>query len=298
MTLELLDDFLNYLSVERGLAKNTLEAYSRDLIAYLGYLNNNGVTSLAAVSYEHVLDYLQQLHKEYADTSIARKLAAIKSFHKFLVREGITENLPTSDIKSPKRARKLPKVLSVKQIGKLLNQPMGTGKYTVRDRAILELLYSCGMRVSELVSLDVGDIDLRHGYLRCLGKGSKERIIPLGSYALEALTEYSNKARRELVKEGSWPPEFFLNNHGTRLTRVSCWKIVKKYAGKAGIGDIYPHLLRHSFATHMLTNGADLRAVQELLGHADISTTQIYTHVTKDKLRAVYERTHPKARKN
>ncbi len=298
MTLELLDDFLNYLSVEKGLAKNTLEAYSRDLIAYLGYLNDAGVTSLAAVSYENILDYLQRLRMEYADASVARKLAAIKSFHKFLVREGITENLPTSDIKSPKRAQKLPKALSAKQVGELLNQPMGTGKYAVRDRAILELLYSCGMRVSELVSLDVGDIDLRHGYLRCLGKGSKERIIPLGNYALEALTEYSNKARRELVKEGSWPPEFFLNNHGTRLTRVSCWKIVKKYAGKAGIADIYPHLLRHSFATHMLTNGADLRAVQELLGHADISTTQIYTHVTKDKVRAVYERTHPKARKN
>jgi len=297
MTFELLDDFLNYLSVEKGLAKNTLEAYSRDLIAYLGYLSNAGVTSFTAVTYEHVLNYLHELHKEYADTSVARKLAAIKAFHKFLVREGITENLPTSDIKTPKIAQKLPKVLSAKQIGKLLNQPMGIGKYAMRDRAILELLYSCGMRVSELVSLDVGDIDPRHGYLRCLGKGSKERIIPLGSYAIEALTEYSNKSRRELVKEGTWPPEFFLNNRGTRLTRVSCWKIVKKYAEKAGIGDIYPHLLRHSFATHLLTNGADLRAVQELLGHADISTTQIYTHVTKDKLRVVYERTHPKARK-
>lgn len=298
MANEVLDDFLNYLSVEKGLAKNTLEAYGRDLIAYLRYLDSAGVTAPGVITYEHVLNYLHELRKDYSDTSVARKLAAIKAFHKFLVREGITENLPTSDIKSPKRARRLPKVLSPQHIDKLLSQPMGAGKYEIRDRAILELLYSCGMRVSELVALDITDIDLRGGYLRCFGKGSKERIIPLGSYALEALTEYSNKSRRELIVEGTWPPEFFLNNQGTRLSRVSCWKIVKKYAQKAGIEEIYPHLLRHSFATHLLTNGADLRAVQELLGHADISTTQIYTHVTKDKLRAVYEKTHPKARKD
>jgi integrase/recombinase XerD len=173
---------------------------------------------------------------------------------------------------------------------------MGPGISSIRDRSIIELLYSCGLRVTELVSLDIEDIDLKNGYLRCFGKGSKERIVPLGSHACEALTEYINKSRNQLAGRYR-PPALFLNSRGKRLSRQSCWKIVKKYAEKAGIKEIYPHSLRHSFATHLLANGADLRAVQELLGHANVSTTQIYTHVTKDKLKAVYKRTHPKARK-
>ncbi len=292
----ILSDFLNYLTIEKGLAKNTLEAYSRDLIDYLTFLNDKKITSFGAIKYDHVLDYLAKLYGDYSDTSVARKLAAIKSFHKYLVREGITDNLPTADIKAPKREKKLPKVLSQKQIAKLLEQPMGADEYKIRDRAILELLYSCGIRVSELVGLDIEDVDLREGYIRAFGKGSKERIIPLGSYASEALTEYINKSRHILGRNHR-SAALILNTHGERLSRVSCWKIVKKYAEKAGIEEIYPHLLRHSFATHLLTNGADLRAVQELLGHADISTTQIYTHITKDKLKDVYRKTHPKARK-
>ncbi len=292
---ELLDDFKNYLAVEKGVSKNTLSAYSGDLTAYLGYLNGRNISSLSSITYDHVLDYLAELYGDFNEASVARKLAAIKSFHKYLVREGLTENLPTADIKVPKREKRLPKVLSPEQIGDLLDQPKGAGKYQIRDKAILELLYSCGMRVSELVGLDIEDIDLRSGYIRCFGKGSKERIIPVGSYASEALTEYVNKSRRKLAGI-SRPTALFLNSQGNRLSRVSCWKIVKKYAAKAGVGDIYPHLLRHSFATHLLANGADLRAVQEMLGHADISTTQIYTHVTKDKLKDVYNKTHPRAR--
>lgn len=291
----LVDDYLNYLNVEKGYAKNTAQAYSRDILDYVKFLNEQGVSSFNKVTYEHVLNYLQALQGGYSAASIARKLAAIKALHKYLAREGLVDNLPTAKIKVPRMAKRLPKVLSSQQIEKLLAEPKGNGKLEIRDRAILELLYSCGMRVSELIALDIEDVDLRSGYLRCFGKGSKERIVPLGRFASEALAEYVNKSRRELA--GNYrPPALFLNVRHQRLSRQSCWKIVKKYASKAGIETMYPHLLRHSFATHMLANGADLRAVQELLGHADISTTQIYTHITKDKLRAVYEKTHPKAR--
>lgn len=295
---EILSDFLDYLLVEKGLAKNSIDAYKLDLNDYMDYLHESRIASYDAITYDHILNYLKRLRAGYGDASVARKIAAVRAFHKFLVREGITENLPTADIKAPKRAQRLPKVLSVEQVAKLLDQPMGAGKGEIRDRAIIELLYSCGMRVSELVALDIEDVDLRNGYLRCFGKGSKERIVPLGSHASEALTEYVNKSRRLLAGEYRHSA-LFLNSRGKRrrLTRQSCWKIVKKYADKAGIEEIYPHTLRHSFATHLLSNGADLRAVQELLGHANISTTQIYTHVTKDKLKAVYEKTHPKARR-
>jgi len=292
---ELMSDFLNYLSVEKGLAKNSIEAYRLDLSQYIEHLLELDVKTFDAITYENIIAHLKKLRGYYGDASVARKVAAIRAFHKFLVREGITDNLPTENITSPKRTKKLPEVLTVKQVGRLLDQPMGAGKYEIRDRAIIELLYSCGLRVSELVSLDIEDIDLRNGYIRCFGKGSKERVVPLGSHASEALTEYINKSRPQLAGEYR-PSALFLNKNGTRLTRQSCWKIVKKYAEKAGIKEIYPHFLRHSFASHLLANGADLRAVQELLGHANIATTQIYTHVTKDKLKAVYEKTHPKAR--
>ncbi|HEY3373884.1 MAG TPA: site-specific tyrosine recombinase XerD [Candidatus Aquicultor sp.] len=294
----LVSEFLDYIAIEKGLSDNTKAAYSHDLNGYVDYLVTKvGVSSPKFVTYEHVLTYLTALRTEYSGATVARKLASVKSFHKYLVREGITDKLPTADIKTPKTTRKLPEVLSVEQIGTLLEQPQGMGEGAIRDRAILELLYSCGLRVSELTALDIEDVSLRHGFVRCFGKGSKERIIPLGSYVSEALTEYINKSRSKL--SGPFrPAALLLNMQGNRLSRVGCWKIVKKYAKMAQIEEIYPHILRHSFATHMLANGADLRAVQELLGHADISTTQIYTHVTKDKLRAVYETTHPKARKN
>ena len=291
-----LQDFLNYLSVEKGLAKNSIDAYELDLRRYLAYLHEAGITSFDKVTYDLILGYLKTLREAYGDASVARKVASLKAFHKFLVRDGITENFPTAVIKAPKKARKLPKVLTVAQVGRFLDQPLGAGPGVMRDRAILELLYSSGLRVSELVALDAEDLDLRNGYLRCLGKGSRERIVPLGSHASEAVTEYINKSRPQLAGKYR-PAALFLNARGERLSRQSCWKAVKKYAEKAEIRDMYPHSLRHSFATHLLANGADLRVVQELLGHANISTTQIYTHVTKEKLRAVYESAHPKGSK-
>lgn len=290
-----LNDFLDYLAIEKGLSNNTLSAYKLDIGRYLEYLIGNSVKSSDDINYNHIIDYLQELYSEYSGSSIARKLAAIKAFHKFLVREGITDNLPTAGIGAPKRAKKLPKVLSAPQIAKLLDQSAGASKYEIRDRAILELLYGCGVRVSELVFLDIEDVNLKGGYVRCFGKGSKERIVPLGSYASEALTDYVNKSRRNFTEKRR-SSALFLNVRGDRLSRQSCWKIVNKYAAKADIGKIHPHLLRHSFATHLLENGADLRAVQELLGHADISTTQIYTHVAKAKLKDVYNKTHPRAK--
>jgi integrase/recombinase XerD len=297
----LIDDFLNYLTVEKGLAQNTLNAYGKDLQDYLIYMSEQGIKSFEQVAYEDVLNYLERLRKEFSDSSVARKLAAIKSFHKYLVREGITDSLPTADIKSPKRAKKLPKVLSMAEVDALMNRPIGSGIFGIRNKAIMELLYGCGVRVSELVSLDIEDIDLKHGYIRCFGKGSKERILPLGSYSVEALSDYVNKSRLKLAELGgefNRPAALFLNNNGQRLSRVGCWKIVKTHAKKAEIGELYPHLLRHSFATHLLTNGADLRSVQELLGHADISTTQIYTHVDKAKLKDAYHKSHPAAIKS
>lgn len=290
----LVDDFMNYLAVERGLAKNTLVAYSLDLQSYTYHMLDQGITSLEQVTYEDVLNYLERLRLEYSDATVSRKLAALKAFHKYLVREGIADSLPTADIKSPKKEKKIPKVLTLLEVEALLNQPMGTGELSIRNKAMLELLYGCGVRVSELVALDIEDVDLKHGYIRCFGKGSKERIVPLGSFSIEAIGEYINKSRLRLAGEYR-PSALFLNSKGNRLSRVGCWKIVKSYAKKAKIDKLHPHLLRHSFATHMLANGADLRSVQELLGHADISTTQIYTHVNKAKLKDAYRKGHPGA---
>jgi integrase/recombinase XerD len=293
----LVDDFMNYLAVERGLAKNTLSAYSLDLQNYIDYIMEQDITSIKHILYEDVLNYLERLRMEYSDATVARKLAALKAFHKYLVREGIADSLPTANIKSPKKEKKIPKVLTLPEVEMLLNQPMGVGELAIRNKAILELLYGCGVRVTELVTMDIEDVDLKHGYIRCYGKGSKERILPLGSFSTEAIGDYINKSRPKLAGKYR-PPALFLNSKGNRLSRVGCWKIVKAHAKKAEINELYPHLLRHSFATHMLANGADLRSVQELLGHADISTTQIYTHVNKTMLKEAYRKAHPGAIKS
>jgi len=294
---QLLRDYLNFQSVERGLAKNSLQAYEGDLNKYLEFLEKNKIRSVDKISYQDVLNYLTSLKKKgLASTTISRNVAAIKTFHKFLVREGTTENFPTANLKFPKIPRKLPKVFSVDEVVKLLEQPHGQVPASLRDKAILEVLYGAGTRVSELVFLNVDDIDFESGYIRVFGKGSKERIVPVGSYALEAISEYIKKGRIKLIK-GYHSGALFLNQHGKRLTRQGCWKILNKYAKQAGLEDIHPHSLRHSFATSLLQAGADLRSVQEMLGHADISTTQIYTHVTREHLKEVYMLTHPKAKK-
>lgn len=294
---QLLADFLHYLTVERGLAANTVESYGRDLRQYLAYLvEQKGLASLKETTQATVVGYLLFLQaRGRAVATLSRNLAAIKAFYHFLVREGLLEHDPTVNLETPRQEKKLPRILSVEEIESLLAQPDLKTPSGIRDRAMLEVLYATGLRVSELVSLTVEDVNLEEGYLRCLGKGAKERIIPLGSQALKYLALYLNHARRFLLARPG-DPVLFLNHHGNRLTRQGFWKILKKYAGRMALNrKISPHIIRHSFATHLLENGADLRSVQEMLGHADISTTQIYTHLTRGKIREVYDRTHPRA---
>lgn len=291
-----IEEYLAYLSVERGLAQNTLDAYGRDLKAYARFLQQHSVTSFCNTEKEAVRAYLEHLHNlGRASSTISRNLAAIKSFYQFLVEEDVLEDDPTVHLDSPKVAKRLPRVLNLSEVEALLNQPSLEDAHSIRDKAMLEVIYATGIRVSELVSLNLLDINLEAGYLRCLGKGSKERIVPLGSVAIKYLDLYLQMARTEIVKR-SGETALFVNHHGRRLTRQGFWKIIKRYAKEANIDEnITPHTLRHSFATHLLENGADLRSVQEMLGHADISTTQIYTHITRNRLQEVYRKSHPRA---
>lgn len=288
--------YLAYLSVERGLAQNTLDAYGRDLRAYARFLQQHNLTSFRKTEKEAVRAYLEQLHNlGRASSTISRNLAAIKSFYQFLVQENLLATDPTVHLDSPKVAKRLPRVLNLSEVEALLNQPSLEDAHSIRDKAMLEVIYATGIRVSELVSLDLLDINPEAGYLRCLGKGSKERIVPLGSVAIKYLELYLQVARPEIVKRSA-EASLFVNHHGRRLTRQGFWKIIKRYAKEANIDEnITPHTLRHSFATHLLENGADLRSVQEMLGHADISTTQIYTHITRNRLKEVYRKSHPRA---
>jgi len=292
---ELIREYLNYLSVERGLAQNTIQAYGGDVYGYMSFLRDRGISSPDEISRTDIINFLASLKGRLSPSSVSRKVAAIKTFHKFLVREGLTENFPTLDLRFPKTSKKLPFVLSVEEVEMLLTQPKGQHPLKLRDKAILEVLYASGVRVSELVAMDVDDVDFKEGCVRCMGKGSKERIVPLGTYALEALSNYVRQGRPKLVK-ALHIPVLFVNARGRRLTRQGCWNILKKYAIQVGLKNIHPHTLRHSFATHLLEAGADLRAVQEMLGHAFISTTQIYTSLTRQDLKEIYLETHPRAR--
>lgn len=293
---KLIGDFINYLSTERGLALNTLESYGRDLRQYADFLERGKFATLESASRATIISYLLYLEKQgKATATIARRLAALKSFYQFLLREKVLDKDPTANLESPKLEKRLPKVLTVKEIEQLLKQPNPMNATGLRDRAMLELLYATGIRVSELVSLNLGDVNVDMGYVRCYGKGAKERIVPLGSMAQRSVADYLASGRGQLVRDVR-EQALFVNHHGRRLTRQGFWKIVKKYAADAKIDkDITPHTLRHSFATHLLENGADLRSVQEMLGHADISTTQIYTHITKGRLKEVYAKAHPRA---
>ncbi|MGE5485209.1 MAG: site-specific tyrosine recombinase XerD [Ignavibacteriales bacterium] len=292
----LIGEFMNYLSTERGLAMNTLESYGRDLRQYYEYLQSSGKDPLEKATRATVVAYLLFLQKQgKATATIARRLAALRSFYQFLLREKYVDKDPTANLESPKLEKRLPKVLTIKEVETLLKQPNPVTASGLRDKAMLELLYATGIRVSELISLNVDDISLDMGYIRCSGKGSKERIVPVGSVAVKCVADYLGSGRGRLVPDRD-EQALFVNHHGKRLTRQGFWKIVKRYAHDARISkEITPHTLRHSFATHLLENGADLRSVQEMLGHADISTTQIYTHITKGRLKEVYARTHPRA---
>lgn len=289
-------DFIYYLSVERGLADNTLESYQRDLKKYLLFLKEQNVKDFSSTSRTLISQYLlQERNKGLSPSTLSRNLASIRSFYQFLLMEHIIQENPAIELESPKTEKKLPKVLSFQDMEVLLEQPKTKETIGIRDKAMLELLYATGIRVSELVHLNISNLNIKMGFVRCEGKGSKERMIPLGTLAIRSLQEYLQNGRSRLVKQVE-EKALFINQHGKRLTRQGFWKILKKYALKAGISsEITPHTLRHSFATHLLENGADLRSVQEMLGHADISTTQIYTQVTRQKIKEVYNQTHPRA---
>lgn len=289
-------EFVEYLAVERGLSKNTLESYERDLQSFASYLKQRLNTQVQEAKQSDIVSFLTHLHASGKATStISRNIASIRSYYQYLLKEQVLTTDPTAHIDTPKIERRLPKVLTIQEIENLLSVPDVSTVPGCRDKAMLEVLYATGIRVSELVSLRVSDVNLSTGFLKCIGKGSKERIIPIGEIAQKALSAYLSFARPQLVRHHD-DGALFLNHHGTQITRQGFWKILKKYAHLAGIlKDITPHTLRHSFATHLLERGADLRAVQEMLGHADISTTQIYTHVTKTRLKEVYAETHPRA---
>lgn len=290
-----LDLFLNYLTVERGLSPNTLEAYSRDLTRYLSYLHKQGISSPREVTAAAILNFLAQLQKEgLSPRSRARSLVALRMFHKFLLAEGFAAENPAARIESPQTLQALPNVLTTAEVDRLLNVAGTDSPLDLRDRAMLELLYATGLRVSELIALRFKDLQLDAGYLVAFGKRSKQRIVPINESAVKALQTYLEEGRYRLRKNSQ--NEFlFLNLSGKNLTRQGFWKMIKRRALQAGIGkNIMPHTLRHSFATHLLENGADLRSVQTMLGHADISTVQIYTHVTRERLRKIHEEFHPR----
>ena len=295
-TGEILDPFLNYLAVEKGLARNTLDSYSRDLNTYLDFLEGEGIASFAGTSKITAMAFIQHLHKRgLAQRSITRALVAVRGLYRYLAQEGHLENNPLEDMELPRLIPSLPYVLTVQDVEQLLAQPDDETTLGIRDGAMLELLYATGMRVSELCDLPTGGLNLEVGFVTVRGKGGKERIVPIGEAAMERAKIYLDKARPAILK-GRESPYLFVNNRGGKLSRQGFWKILRAYALKAGITKhITPHTLRHSFATHLLERGADLRFIQAMLGHVDISTTQVYTHVNQEYLKKLHRQYHPRA---
>ncbi len=289
--------FLEYLTVELGLSANTRQAYERDLRLFCKTLGFKNSDALVNVNREQITGYMMQLkEKGLAAATIARKLAAIKAFYRFMTAEGYMDANPAEVVEAGTKGIKLPRVLSEDEVVRLLNQPDITTAEGFRDRTMLEVLYATGMRVSELINITLERVDLNMKYIIAFGKGSKERIVPLGSVAAEFLQQYLEKVRPKLTHAGRNTNIVFLAFGGHELTRQRFWQIIRAYGRKANINKaLTPHILRHSFATHLLDNGADLRSVQELLGHSDISTTQIYTHLTNKRLRDIYAKAHPRA---
>jgi integrase/recombinase XerD len=301
-----LAEYETWLRVERGLAPNSLAAYRRDLHRYEEYLRRVGELDPAAVSEAAVAAYIDELRDaraddgrpRYAPATIARAVAAVRSFHRFCVEEGLLTSDPSEEIGGPRVPQGIPKALTVAEVDALLGAVTGDDPRALRDRALLETLYAAGLRISELVGLDLGDLDLHDGLVHVLGKGRKERVAPIGRSARAALGDYLTRGRPELVRlQARSQPAVFLNARGGRLTRQGAWLVVRAAGDRAGLtGRLFPHVLRHSCATHMLDHGADIRVVQELLGHASLSTTQVYTKVSPERLRAVYDAAHPRAR--
>jgi integrase/recombinase XerD len=292
-------DFLSYLELERGLSRNTLNAYRTDLLQFGEFLAERGIDALGARSAD-IGDFLAELatgngRPACSASTIHRKTACLRSFYKHLRRDELIGDDPTAALSAPRRAKKLPQVLNYAEVQRLLAAPRGSEPTTLRDRALLEVMYACGLRASETIGLELGDLDMREGFLRARGKGSKERLVPLGRQAIAAISVYLRSGRPKLVGDRH-EAVLFVNFRGGPLSRQGLYKIVQRHARAAGLGGrMSPHTLRHSFATHLLSGGCDLRAVQEMLGHADVSTTQMYTHLSGEHLRDVYFKAHPRA---
>jgi integrase/recombinase XerD len=297
---ELMYDFLGYLELERGLSRNTLEAYRSDLQQFGEYLDRHGIDP-AAITAPQLGDFVSELaegrngRRPVAPSTLQRKVACLRSFYRHLRREQLIDHDPTRDLRGPRTPSRLPKVLSRDEVASLLSQPRGSSPGALRDRALLETMYACGLRASEATELLRSDVDLEAGIVRARGKGSKERIVPIGSKAISSLQEYLEKGRPTMVGLRD-QPRLFVNLRGGGLSRQGLYKIVQRYAASAGLAHrMSPHTLRHSFATHLLAGGCDLRSLQEMLGHADIGTTQVYTHLSPERLRDVYFDAHPRA---
>lgn len=287
-------EYIEYLEKEKKLTENTLASYKRDIEQYKEYLHERKITDINNANKTVILTYLIDMqNRGRADSTISRSLASLRSFYGYMNRKGIIKNDPTLGLEAPKVEKKLPKILTTEEVERLLEQPKCTDLKGYRDKAMLELLYATGIRVSELIDLETEDVNLAMGFIRC--RGVRERVIPFGSIALKSVSEYINKARGFMIKDSD-TKTLFVNCNGGKLTRQGFWKIIKYYKEKAGIvSELTPHTLRHSFAAHLLENGADLRSIQEMLGHSDISSTQIYSQILKNKIKEVYNKAHPRA---
>lgn len=288
-------NYLNHLQVERGLAVNTVQAYRRDILELLAFLGSHR-WGLEEVGKQELTQYIQHLYGHLSARSVARKIASLRSFFRFLLLDGYLQEDPAETLESPKTWRTLPKFMSEEEVEKLLGQPDLTTPHGLRDRTMLEVLYATGLRVSELVQIRLEEMNREAGWVRTFGKGSKERLVPVGDSAITFVEQYMEEARGHFLRKRAPSPYLFLTQQGRPMTRQYFWMLVAKYGEQVGIKrKLSPHVLRHSFATHLLEHGADLRAVQLMLGHADISTTQIYTHVTRARLKQIYDKYHPRA---
>ncbi len=290
------ESYISYLQVERGLSPNTVDAYQRDVRDFLAYLESKGIQADIAAKQDLIL-YLQRLHDRLSERSVMRKIVSLRSFYRFLLLDGHISHDPTETLQTPRIWQTLPQYLEFAEVEALLDQPDVQTHHGLRDRTMLETLYATGLRVSELVNLRLDAIRFEEGYLMTMGKGSKERIVPFGDAALSWLKRYLKDSRPRFLRRKGSSPHLFLSQRGTAMTRQNFWMLIVRYGRLAGIekSKLSPHKLRHSFATHLLENGADIRAVQIMLGHADISTTQIYTHVARERLRKIYDQHHPRA---
>lgn len=297
---ELIEEFLNFLSAERGLAKNSIDSYRRDLRKFAAFLNKKGISSPKNINRDEIDLFLYALkkggsgQKALCANSISRNLAALRMFYRYLINQHYVKENPMDLVDSPKLWKRIPDVLSAEEVERILDSPKPKGWQGLRDKACLELMYACGLRVSEIINLELNDIDLEVGFLKCTGKGRKQRIVPLGSKAKEAVKKYLKDSRPKISK-GNLAKKLFITRLGRGMSRQNFWKMIRFYVRTAGVTKhVSPHTLRHSFATHLLEGGADLRVVQELLGHADIATTQIYTHVDQSRLKKIHKQFHPR----